>query len=173
MLIIFEGMDRTGKDTQIENLSNHLGGAEVIHFGLPPEGTMESQFEFFVKQFSYANKNRDKYIIWNRSHLGEAVYGYLYRDWYYEYIFELEKVYKDLLKDSALILCDAEVDNVLSRDDGKSLSDKKDNKEKERRRFQAVVDFSTIPNKFVLNASSYSIEELTEQMTNFIEGVKT
>lgn len=172
MLIIFEGMDRTGKDTQIENLSNHLGGAEVIHFGLPPKGTIESQFEFFVEQFKYANENRDKYIIWNRSHLGEAVYGYLYRNWYYGYIFELEKVYEDLLKNAVLILCDAEVEDVLSRDDGESLSDKKDNKEKERNRFIAVVEKSEVPSKIILNASSYSIEELTEKMISYIEGVK-
>lgn len=171
MLIIFEGMDRTGKDTQIENLSNYLGGAEVIHFGLPPEGTIESQFEFFVDQFRYANKNRDKHIIWNRSHLGEAVYGYLYRDWYYEYIFELEKVYADLLSDSVLILCDAKVEDVLGRDDGQSLSDKKHQKEKERERFIAVVERSIVPSKITLDASGYTIEELKEQMTDFIQGV--
>jgi len=175
--IIFEGVSRTGKDTHIRKLLEFYNDKnmerEVIQFAKPPENTIESQFEFFVKQFRYANKellkNNNKILIWNRSHLGEAVYGKLYRNWYYNYIWSIEKVYSNVIKNAKLILLNSDPRDVIGRDDGKSFSTKLNDKKKELRCFRKAFKKTKIKDKIMINISNYSsIKEITQDIILFL-----
>lgn len=176
MLIIFEGVSRTGKDTHIRKLLEFLNEyrieREVFHFQKPPRDNIQSQFEVFVKHFSYANKEliedkKRKVIFWNRSHLGEGVYGKLYRNWYYDYIWELEKIYSELMNKSILFLMIDKAENVINRDDGKSFSTKIEDKNNELKQFYHIFDKSIIQKKHIIYVSK-TIEEVHKTISQFI-----
>jgi thymidylate kinase len=170
-LIIFEGVSRTGKDTHIRKLLEYYNGKnkeiEIIHFTKPPLNTIESQFEFFVEQFKHANselKKENKILIWNRSHLGEAVYSRLYRKWYYDYIWSLEKVYSNVIKNSILFLFNANAIDVINRDDGQSFSTNLTNKKTELKYFKHALYNTKIPEKKIIDISNRDINNIFEEI---------
>ena len=94
-LLIIEGLDRCGKNTLIHNLTSQAENYVVRHWGTA-KGTndyekRDHQYQFFKKEFQLAS-DRNKFEmpdatryprdlwIWNRAHLGEFVYGDLYRN---------------------------------------------------------------------------------------------
>lgn len=84
-LIIIEGTDNIGKDTIINKLCELFDNVTLIHCGSPKIKVFQSKYQddLFKK---YAEDIIDgKYdstdcIIMNRSHIGEYVYGQLYRN---------------------------------------------------------------------------------------------
>jgi hypothetical protein len=79
-LILLEGCDKTGKSTMAERLKacweNRYGGVEIIHRGPIPPGKDPMQ-EYWSE---LPDPEPDKLSILDRWHLGELVYGPLYRD---------------------------------------------------------------------------------------------
>lgn len=72
MLIILEGCDNTGKSTFAVAAAARVG-AMVQHFGPPKDAFAE------YMDALYDYEHNGKHVIFDRFHLGEEVYGPLYR----------------------------------------------------------------------------------------------
>lgn len=107
-----EGLDRLGKSTLIQGIKQTLGFYQTIHFGKPEKlSTYENsiidsayQFQhtdgqlFNYQSSSFTNSmiiaNSGARVIFDRWHLGEAVYSPLYRGYNGDYVFFYEKLHK-------------------------------------------------------------------------------
>jgi thymidylate kinase len=181
-LLIIEGTDRTGKDTLVKALMDKYPNSEMVHWGYPVGDTNDDKTEYQKMSFGYLMRwfkfkkimsNLDL-LIWNRSHLGEYVYGTIYRDSYPQlWIPELEEQF---LKDDDsvhLVLLQADADFIVTQDDGESYSAKLEDKETEILKFEEAFNNSIILNKTkikVNNGNEYisadSIAEIVERAIN-------
>jgi hypothetical protein len=94
-------------------------------------------------------------MIWNRAHLGEFVYGTIYRDSKPEtWVWDLEeKHYFDMSPDVYMILLYADPEFVAAKDDGKSYSAKLEDKTKEIDAFLKAFDQSIINKKLKIKVN--------------------
>jgi hypothetical protein len=101
-------------------------------------------------------------LILNRAHLGEYVYSPIYRGYEGDWIFDLEKAFlRDCTFDKGniklFVFYDSDNLKLNVREDGNSLSDKKDeNFDKERARFLEAFEKSSIANKQLFDLSDYT-----------------
>ena len=163
-LLIIEGPDRCGKNTLIKNLCSQSENHIVRHWG-SAKGENDRQkrnyqYRFFKKEFQLASERnkfemtdekrypRDLYI-WNRGHLGEFVYGNLYRDTKpQEWVMRMETDFSfDIDPSVYLLLLTAPADFLCKREDGHSFSSKVADKELELKCFDVAFNNSKIMNK--------------------------
>lgn len=83
-LIIVEGTDNIGKDTIISKLCELFNTVTLIHCGSPKSKIFQSQeqdelFKSYAENIISGTYDKTDVVIMNRSHLGEFVYGQLYR----------------------------------------------------------------------------------------------
>ena len=83
-LIIIEGTDNTGKDTLISKILEKYPTATVMHCGKPITKKYSSKeqdelFRIYAQNIVEGKYDNTHVIIMNRSHIGEYVYGVLYR----------------------------------------------------------------------------------------------
>lgn len=131
---IIEGIDRVGKDTLVRGLLDRLGYHLVIHYskplqlacygnheGLSPERLFQEAS--FATLFSLISAVPTAPVICNRAHLGECVYGRLYRNYSPEYIFELERRFNvNMLTSARLVLLTEDFASAKHfRDDGMAI----------------------------------------------------
>lgn len=166
-LIIIEGTDRTGKDTLSQHLMTQANSFCYRHWGFPQGETNDERIQYqqysFKKEFDlYNSLKKDKYfsnpndmVIWNRSHLGEVVYGTLYRDYNPEnWVYNLESIYAfDQDVNVFLIWLYADADFVCSNDDGNSFSNDVTQKKIEIGLFNKAFDKSIIQNKIKIQVN--------------------
>ena len=195
-LLIFEGGDRLGKSTLIKSLFNYFENQNIMirHFGKPPkkdltpEEVIHFQFECFEQEAHLHNllddKNKRKYnyyddiLIWNRSHLGEYVYGPMFRKENSEVIKILLVLYEKFKlkcltnKDIYLITLTASPKFFLSKEDGNSFSKNLKEKSKELELFKEVHKLSLIKNKLLLkvdkNGQFRDKKEIFNEVLTFI-----
>lgn len=168
-----EGLDRLGKSTLIDGIRNKLGYYEVVHFSKPQrlDFYKGSAWELFdedtcsmkpVEQADLFNYQKASFvnsmilarsgarIIFDRWHLGEAVYSALYRGYSGDYVFEIEKLHRmDQCQNVRLILLVE--DFSISRhfvDDGESFDITK--REQEQEMFIAAFERSVIRDKRII-----------------------
>lgn len=190
-LIIIEGADRVGKDTLIQNLTlNIVNDLSIKHFSSPPndEKTIQTYYQqkAFLNEFSdffhtYNLNNKSNTLtpdvfIWNRSHLGEYVYGDLYRNVSnFDWVFYIESLFfKYCVSDIVLVyLYSNEPELLLKNEDGESLS--KNQKEliiKEHKLFLESKKRSCIKNKISIqinNENEYChSEEIFNELKTFL-----
>lgn len=158
-----EGLDRLGKSTLIEGIQQREGHFQVIHFGKPKQldayaGARhhdvphESSAAYEYQRASFRNSmllvNSKARIIFDRWHLGEAVYSQLYRKYSGDYVFTFERIHGlDASFHVRLILLVE--DFQIARhfvDDGQSLG-AIENREKEQELFISAFERSILPNK--------------------------
>lgn len=114
--------------------------------------------------------------IWNRSHLGEFVYGTMYRNTQpKEWVFPMEQRFGFNTDPSVyLLLLTAPPEFLCKRDDGESFSANEMDKIAELRRFDIAFEESGIVNKLrldVTNDGEYkSKDEIFNQVNKFIFG---
>ena len=163
-----EGLDRLGKSALIEGIRQRQGYYEVIHFGKPQKlnayiGALSPfgmiipatrypdyvyQRESFINSMLMAKSGAR--IIFDRWHLGEAVYSPMYRAYSGDYVFALEKALN--LQDVGeirLILLTENFD--ISRhfeSDGNSFDDKK--RREEQALFIEAFNKSVIRDKKII-----------------------
>jgi hypothetical protein len=179
-LLIIEGPDRCGKNTLIKNLTSQADNFVVRHFGLAKgmndKEKRDHQFQFFKKEFELASQrhrfempDKERYPrdlwIWNRGHLGEFVYGNLYRKTNpEEWVMQMETLYgMDLDASIYLLLLTAPPEFLCKRDDGNSFSDKAYMRKQEILNFQIAYERSRIINKRIVdvsNGSEYRSQDL-------------
>lgn len=110
--IIIEGLDRLGKDTLINSIKHAHGFYQVIHYSKPTmlecytnkdgndpiETKREALFAYqeasFHNLFRLLRDAKSSRLIFNRAHLGEAVYSNMYRGYDGNYVFAMEDAYK-------------------------------------------------------------------------------
>lgn len=166
-IIIFEGLDNTGKTTTIKGIQTHLETngktVEVLHCEKPEGDTFEKQAtyqnNYFVKiaqDLINHKKNKDvDVVILDRAWYGEYVYGQLYRE---HDPFDIQvniKMIESSLNyyfeqtDISFIFLDVDnIDFVISHDDGLSISDaSKEKIEKEQKLFNEIFNDSDIKRK--------------------------
>ena len=164
-----EGLDRLGKSTLIEGIMNALGYYEVVHFSKPrkldaytnavpvqgvPAGSLQA---YHYQQESFRNSmimaRSGARIIFDRWHLGEAVYSPMYRFYSGDYVFDFERSHHMDSADVRLILLTE--DFGISRhfvDDGQSLGTVND-REEEQNRFIVAFNRSIIRDKRIISVT--------------------
>jgi len=180
-LVIIEGCDRVGKDTLINGLSESFNRTTTEHWGYPvgendEEKTAYQKTSFKLNMMKWrVEKTWDllNLYIWNRSHIGEYVYGTMYRDsspasW----IPQLEERFLAEDVDVYLILMVADPEFIAKQDDGKSYSSNIDDKRKELQLFVDAFQESKIANKKLLRVHDengyYTPEKILNNVINFI-----
>ena len=170
-LLIIEGPDRCGKNTLIKNLTSQADNFVVRHFGSAKgKDDFEKrnhQFQFFKKEFALAAlrpnfemPDKERYPkdiwIWNRAHLGEFVYGKMYRETNPEkWVMQMETMFGMNLDPSVyLLLLTASPEFLCKRDDGQSFTNNVIKKQDELLSFKNAFDQSQIINKHVLDVTN-------------------
>ena len=161
-----EGLDRLGKSTLIDGIRQVEGYYEVVHFSKPQklacylntkpiQGVPASSLQVYhYQQESFRNSmimaRSGARIIFDRWHLGEAVYSPMYRMYSGDYVFDFERNHNMDIADVRLILLTEDFD--VSRhfvDDGQSLGTVND-REEEQNRFIAAFNRSIIRDKRII-----------------------
>jgi hypothetical protein len=170
--LIIEGCDRTGKDSLIKNLMKYCQNMVITHFSTPEGNTdeekrkfqeisFEREFQkatFLIKNFDSPRKTKMNLLVWNRAHLGEFVYGNLYRKTQpEEWVMNLEEKYNYDSKDEVyLLFLTASPSFLASKDDGNSFSSSATDREKENQLFKQAFHESKIKNKLEINVENQS-----------------
>lgn len=162
---IFEGIDRLGKDSLINNIKQKLGFHQVIHYSKPEILACYASYSKYVantapgfaqmlyQEYSFDTGfkilNSPVPTIFNRFHLGECVYAPLYRQYSGDYVFTLERVNRaDELENTRLVLLTTSNFDML-KDDG--LSFDFDKKEIEQQKFLEAFRKSIMPDKRIID----------------------
>lgn len=183
MIIIVDGVDRVGKDTQIKKIQEYFKDRKHFHVlkysnvkGVYDKEGLEWSKRYYSQMFNifYTLDAQIHYdIICNRAHLGEFVYSPMYRNYDGSYIFEIENWFKLFHKRTFekiyLITFIDNAKNLISREDGLSLSDNIDNKNKEINLFIEAHKRSLIQHKLLININEKSIEEIAKTVQTFLE----
>lgn len=161
-LVIIEGTDRTGKDTLVKALQEKYTNSQMVHWGYPQGDTNEDKTEYQKMSFGYYMRdykfkkmmNNLDLLIWNRSHLGEYVYGTLYRDSYPDtWIPEMEEMFLSNDENITLVLLEGDPKFIVKNDDGESYSNKVEDKRNEITKFQEAFNNSQIINKIKIKVN--------------------
>jgi thymidylate kinase len=175
--IIFEGLDRCGKDTQVGLVQKSFSEEtfHVFHYSKIPLETPEQNREYSERMYTdmfemmKENKGSRRNFIFNRSHLGESVYAPLYRNYLGDYVFKIESEYvEDLNKNLYLIVLTNDPEILLSREDGDSLSKSVEDILKEKQMFERTYYESKIQNKIMINCGVDSPIEIAKIISEFI-----
>jgi len=167
-VIWIEGLDRCGKDSQCKLLINYIKPVITIHGyaakGLTSAEQRKLQFENAQAAFELFNANPSFNFLCNRSHLGEIVYGNLYRGYNPAVSINcletlLQKNMNNFSK-SIYFFIDENIDILMEREDGNSFSNTKELKKRERDFFLHVIEQSIIPNKHIIISNGRTREDI-------------
>lgn len=123
-----------------------------------------------LKLANYAASEDSMALILDRSHVGEAVYSPLYRNYNGDFVFEEERTFlwQDNLKRIKLILFTDDAENVIKRDDGLSFSIDLNTKKKEIELFDKAFEKSIL-NKKRIELKGRNAEQIwNEEVKTFI-----
>lgn len=191
-LIIIEGTDRTGKSTLIKELCEHYNydNVTIRHFGKPiksssKDNTIKYQLSKFYNEVNIVkllqeekNPYFENIVIWNRSHIGEYVYGQKFRSYTQEesndiinninsYLFN--NIHMDDIK---LIYLYGDAEFLLKNEDGESFSKNSDDKLHEMSLFDDIINKSKINNIIKLKVNNdmeyKKRSDILDKVLNFI-----
>lgn len=150
-IIIFEGLDRCGKSTQLDLLEKKLESYNLkplkLHYGRPLYSTLEYQYTYYTQEFyQYHLMTKDDpktILLLDRSFLGEFVWSH-FRDYDGEEI--IEKLYNTQIfqeiKDSIIyFLFFDSWSNFKQRNDGKSLFKNEEEFNLANKKFKKSFDY--------------------------------
>ena len=174
-------MDRSGKDTLIQSLIRTLPNCLVTHWGSAKGSTdaekKANQQQFFADQmetwqYLQSSPIDPQHLIWNRAHLGEYVYGTIYRDTQPDtWVPQLEEEY--LMGDNVymIYLCGTP-EFLLRNDDGESFTVDIAQKTQEANAFLEAFQKSRVNRKLLVvvdNVTDYRPKaEILDQVLRFI-----
>ena len=175
-LIIFEGLDRCFKTTNVNEIKNsfinvgkpvhvlHYSSIKSINVKKSSEELYRNLFQMYV-----ALKDVDGVLICDRAHLGEWVYGKIYRDYDANFIWGIEKEFINYSDDvSLVVLYDSDINSLLKREDGLSYSSEYSQKQMEIDRFRYAFKRSNIPNKMLFNVNGQKYEDIFSSIWSFV-----
>lgn len=171
MIVIIEGIDRIGKSTCSKHLKD-AHGFSTMHFGRP-EGDDSRQRAFYQKatfqrtfEWMRSLDNQPSRVVMDRGHLGEWVYGPMYRgDSGVDlgYLWESES---ELMNTYLVLLHHQDLDIIRKRDDGLGFDISKI--EEEQKRFVEAFDRSNLRNKTILDVTSLTIGSMLKNLTDIL-----
>jgi len=173
MIYIFEGMDNCGKSMTIDRLMKFNKNTKriLLHCAKPPIGVSQDwSHEYYYNILNLAlSLNDDGYdVYFDRCHLGECVYGSIYRGTEFGHALEIESVLNfETNKDIRLLVLVGSDDGLYSRDDGKSISTEQFSME--RTLFHNAFLQSTIMSKTYINVDSDNFVSLNEYIESHKE----
>ena len=178
MLIMIDGLDRCGKDSLVEQLRKKFTHPEiqVFHEGAPPKVADPRQWAISHYDFMLRNA-RDASIfpsnvisIYNRSHIGEVVWGSKYRGYNTDFVFDLERRYLSTIDpwNVYLILLTDTADRLMERDDGKSLTKSKEELDEVRGLYTDAFYRSCIGNKLHIRLENTKFEDVLPTTWRFL-----
>lgn len=155
-IIIIEGLDHTGKTTLIKSLRRKIHNFKILGLSSsnPPKNMSH---DWSVNHYhSLLTQTAKLYhegwtIIADRFHIGETVYGPIYRQSDTDYIWEIEEVVYPNNKDVWLITLVDYGCKIVARDDGQSNESSAVEYEKTRSGFIESYNRSCIHNKILMN----------------------
>lgn len=181
--IIIEGIDRCGKDTVISHILSKFENSVLVHSVAPKGDTNEEKEEWQKKTFKRdllfcaqcsdndIFKDTKSAFVFNRSYLGECVYGPMYRGTDSSWVLDLEEEYLDL-DNTYLIVMYADPSFIVSRDDGESFTRDIAKKEEEIDRFTEAYAKSKVKNKLLMQVNDgndyMSLEKEFETIDSFL-----
>lgn len=176
MIVIVEGPDRVGKDTLIENMrkeySSNAYSVHVLHYGRlkgSNEEIQKASKSLYSDMFALLSNadNFARLFICNRAHLGEAVYGPIYRNYSGDYVFDIESHFENICRDAYLIVLTDNPENLLKREDGASFGKDVEAKQMELDNFSRAYNKSNIRRKILINIAGKTPEQVFAEVKNF------
>lgn len=181
ILICVEGPDNVGKSTLIKKLKDYFNKHTIhnLHYSnVKHENTLnvinynkKLYNEMFMLMLSLL-KDDNTGVICDRSHLGEMVYGNIYRGYSGDYVIDIEKKYHhilDLWNNLFLITLIDEPQNLISREDGLSFTTDLEKKKREIELFEFAHDTSTIKNKIIININNKNEDIVFNEVIEYIK----
>lgn len=178
MILIVEGMDRCGKDTLIKHLRKTYFKSPktmMLHCVSPPnESSKEWALDHYTNILDQVNKmSMDGWnVILNRSHLGEDVYGPIYRTCSAPWVYDLDSEYLNQSDTLLVTLIDNHLERLADRDDGDSLSSNIHDMNRVLERFSMVHGLSNIKNKVLYDFAEQAVQSLDEMLNIITAKVK-
>jgi thymidylate kinase len=181
MLLIVEGLDRCGKSTLVEHLRKRYFTSPNIlvhHSSSPPK--VENPNAWEIEHYSSLFRTtRDlvKFggydVIFDRFHLGAAVYGEKYRGANPADIYELDHRYLRNYPEAALILLTDDPEAIAARDDGDSLEKSLHEYNETMSAFIEAYTVSSCMHKLHINISGNGgFANTVPTVTKFLNGVR-
>jgi len=182
IFVIVEGPDNVGKTTLINNIKNNFNDVifQTMHFSNVKQQSSEDVVEYSKKLYSdmfYVMSCMQGIVaggvICDRSHLGEMVYGPIYRGYTGEYVLSIEDTYANskFFENLILITCYDDPENLIERDDGLSFSLDLETKKTEISNFLNAHEQSNIKHKLLLNIKNYNAEQASAATTHAIKAM--
>ena len=196
MIVLFDGLDNTGKTTQIQKLVSYFANKDMIStvckyskfdkLDKKKEEKFSKRFykDYFEKIVNWPDKVipdpayiaednihyiHDNNLILDRGHISEAVYASIYRSYSGDYVWDLEKCLENKYNIYLIVLIDS-VEKAIEREDGLSLSNGNADKINiEISKFAEAYKKSCIPNKILIDINGFSIEEVFAQIIKFLD----
>lgn len=180
LFIIIEGPDNVGKSTLINNLKNYYNNLTLqsLHFSNVKQETSEDTIKYNTKLYTemfetlaFISTSDYSGAICDRSHLGELVYGKMYRGYTGNYVLDIEKQFENynFFDDLFLITLVDAPERLIQRDDGLSISIDPENKRKEINLFRSASVVSNIKNKLIIDISDKDAEKVKREVIQFID----
>ena len=196
MIVLFDGLDNTGKTTQIQKLISYFANKDMIStvckyskfdkLDKKKEEKFSKRFykDYFEKIVNWPDKVipdpayiaednihyiHDNNLILDRGHISEAVYASIYRSYSGDYVWDLEKCLENKYNIYLIVLIDS-VEKAIEREDGLSLSNGNADKINiEISKFAEAYKKSCIQNKIIIDINGLSIEEVFAQIIKFLD----
>ena len=138
-----------------------------------PNGWEKEHYEsLFIASKRLVNQlNYD--IIFDRFHLGAIVYGEKYRAADGKDIYELDRRFLSGYKNAALVLLTDTTDGTMSRDDGDSLEQSREDFVYSRNAFLTAYQNSSCKHKLSINITKNGgVKNTYDTVVNFLDGVR-
>ena len=196
MVVLFDGLDNTGKTTQIQKLVSYFANKDMIStvckyskfdkLDKKQEEKFSKRFykDYFEKIVNWPDKVipdpayiaednihyiHDNNLILDRGHISEAVYASMYRSYSGDYVWDLEKCLENKYNIYLIVLINS-VEKAIEREDGLSLSNGDADKINiEISKFAEAYKKSCIQNKIIIDINGLSIEEVFAQIIKFLD----
>ena len=196
MVVLFDGLDNTGKTTQIQKLVSYFANKDMIStvckyskfdkLDKKKEEKFSKRFykDYFEKIVNWPDKVipdpayiaednihyiHDNNLILDRGHISEAVYASMYRPYSGDYVWDLEKCLENKYNIYLIVLINS-VEKAIEREDGLSLSNGDADKINiEISKFAEAYKKSCIQNKIIIDINGLSIEEVFAQIIKFLD----
>jgi len=181
LLLSKDPTDNVGKSTLIQNIKNEFNQTSfhALHYSAVKQKTAGSvqdyssklYYQMFDIMYNINREYQDSGVICDRSHLGEMVYGPIYRDYTGEYVLEIEEnfMHDTFWDDVYLITLYDEPENLVNRDDGLSFTTDLAKKKVEIDNFKNAHKKSNIKNKMLLNIKYHNEDQAIKAVKEFIE----
>ena len=168
MIVILEGLERTGKSTIAEILENNFGFIRFKdhnHLRLMDLSSIANRLDSTLSMLVSLDK-AGKNIVLDRFHISELIYGTNdrgYRDYDFEHIYYIDEVLSKL--NTKLYLLERNVNNEYVEAFPRKVNES--GLLEYQKKFRYAFDKSYIENKCIYNTSEMSFYDVAKDIANF------